>query len=256
MRFWQKLINGFAGLVAALGVVVASADEGGSKPTLEVIDPYADMHTGPGRGYPVFHVVEQGETVEILTRRPDWYEVAAKGGRTGWVQAAQIARTLQPTGEPVDLPSVTYGDYLKNSWRVGFSVGPFSSGELDNVDVFTGNVGYRPLSWLALDVEYGNMYGREIRGDLYTANAIIEPFSQWKISPSLVLGSGKMNLDSQPKLTPLEIDSSSLKLYGLGVNYYIGRSFVMRVEYREYTVSIGSTDEKLDSWKIGFNTFF
>lgn len=223
---------------------------------LEVIDPYVEMHTGPGRGYPIFHVIEQGESVEIITRRPDWYEVKAKGGRTGWVKAAQIARTLQPTGEPVDLPSVTYGDYLKNSWRVGFSVGPFNSGELKNVDVFTANAGYRPLSWLGLDVEFGNLYGREVRGDLYNFNAVIEPFSQWRVSPALILGSGKLNIDSQPKLTPLQIDASSFRVYGLGMNYYIGRNFVVRAEYRQYTVSIESTDENLNSWKVGFNTFF
>ena len=32
---------------------------------LEVAEPYIEMHTGPGRGYPVFNVVEQGETIEI-----------------------------------------------------------------------------------------------------------------------------------------------------------------------------------------------
>lgn len=260
MRLLLKIFGLLAMIPLSISTTIAQSDAPQSSTSvtfaLEVIDPFVEMHTGPGRGYPIFYVIEQGEKVEILTRRPDWYEVSAKGNRIGWVKASQIARTLQPTGEPVDLPSVSYGDYLKNSWRVGFSVGPFRSGELEGADMFTANAGYRPLSWLGFDLEYGKFYGSEIRGDLYNLNAVIEPFSKWRVSPVILLGSGSLSIDTQPKLTPLEIDSSSFRLYGLGLNYYIGRSFVIRGEYRQYSVSIDSKDEKLGTWKLGFNTFF
>ena len=52
---------------------------------LEVIDSYAELHTGPGKGYPVFYVVENTEWIEVLTRRPDWYEVRTEKGKVGWV---------------------------------------------------------------------------------------------------------------------------------------------------------------------------
>lgn len=259
MRFLHQTL---AWLVASVGLttgsytIAASEESPANSASLEIIDPYAEVHSGPGRGYPIFYVIEQGETIEVLTRRPDWYEVRARGGRIGWVEAAQIARTLQPTGEPVDLPSVSYGDYLKNSWRVGFSVGPFTSGELKSSDAFHANFGYRPLSWLAFDVEYGSLYGSEVRGDLYNLNAVLEPFSSWRVSPVLLLGAGEITIDTQPKLTPLAIDEASFQLYGLGVHYYIGRSFVVRAEFRQYTVSTDNDDERLGSWKLGFNTFF
>ena len=32
-----------------------------------VNDPYIELHTGPGRGYPIFHVTERGERIIILT---------------------------------------------------------------------------------------------------------------------------------------------------------------------------------------------
>ena len=50
---------------------------------LEVTEPYIDMHTGPGRGYPVFNVIEQGDTIEILKRRSNWYKVKSPDGKTG-----------------------------------------------------------------------------------------------------------------------------------------------------------------------------
>jgi uncharacterized protein YgiM (DUF1202 family) len=35
---------------------------------LFVTEPYLELHTGPGRGYPVQQVVERGESVRVLMR--------------------------------------------------------------------------------------------------------------------------------------------------------------------------------------------
>ncbi|HCO60237.1 MAG TPA: hypothetical protein DIT58_08605 [Porticoccaceae bacterium] len=42
---------------------------------VKIVEPYIEMHTGPGRGYPVFHVVPRGETLVVLRRKTDWYKV-------------------------------------------------------------------------------------------------------------------------------------------------------------------------------------
>ena len=224
---------------------------------LEVIDPFVEMHTGPGRGYPVFHVIEQGEKIEVLTRRPDWYEVRSQHGKVGWTTAAQLSRTLQPTGVPVDLPTVSHGDYLKNSWRVGFTAGQFSDGdELEGADNFSVIAGYRLLNWLAFDIEGGKTYNADISGDYYGYSVVFEPFSQWKLSPYILAGQGKMTLDSQPKLVPLGVDKSDYDSYGIGASYYLGRNFTIRGEYRWYDVSAQNETINLQEWKIGFSTFF
>ena len=44
-------------------------------PTVEVSGPYIELHSGPGRGFPVFHTVERGGEVALLKRRTDWYRV-------------------------------------------------------------------------------------------------------------------------------------------------------------------------------------
>lgn len=224
--------------------------------TLQVIDPFVELHTGPGRGYPVFHVVEEGESIGVLTRRPDWYEVDAGNGKIGWAKASTLSRTLEPTGTPVDLPTVSYGDYLKNSWRVGFTAGQFSSGELDDADNFSVIAGYHPLSWLGAEIEYGKTYRDDITGHYYGANLIVEPFSKWRVSPYLLVGTGKMKIDTQPKLLSLDIDESNYTAYGVGGNYYLGRNFVLRCEYRWYSLSSDSDNNDLEEWKIGVSTFF
>ncbi len=224
--------------------------------SLEVIDAYADVHSGPGRGYPVFYTIEQGEKVEILTRRPGWYEVRAENGRVGWTTAAQISRTIQATGEPADLPSVGYGDYIKGSWVTGFSTGQFSDGALEGYETFSVTGGYRFLSWLGADVELGRLFGSDASGDYYAANVYLEPFSDWKFSPYVALGVGELSLGSQPQLISFSEKSSNFNSYGLGTSFYLGRNFVIKAEYRWYSVSTDDETESLQAWKIGLNTFF
>lgn len=224
-------------------------------PTLEVIDSFVEVRTGPGRGYPIFYVIEQGESVEVLTRRTGWYEVRSQNGKTGWATSKQLSRTLQATGEPADLPTVSFGDYQKNKWRVGFTFGEYFSGELDGADLFSATLSYRFIEWLSLEAEVGKLFNSEVEGDLWSFNLLVEPFSNWRVSPELIIGAGELSLENQPELASLGVDDSQFESIGLGLNHYVGRNFVIRSEYRWYSVS---ADEKvtLDSWKIGFNTFF
>ncbi|TQV74206.1 SH3 domain-containing protein [Exilibacterium tricleocarpae] len=255
MRFMKMTGALLAAWACQIDLVAAGAPDQ-SPLQLEVIDPFVEMHTGPGRGYPVFYTVEQGETIQVITRRTGWYEISTADGRKGWARADQVARTLLPTGEPVDLPSVSYGDYLKNSWRAGFNAGQLSSDEIKGMDTFSFTLGYRPLSWLGVEVESGKLYDNEIRGDYYNLNVLVEPFSHWKLSPALVVGGGSIEIESQPELTPLEFEDESFYSLGLSVNYYIGRNFVVRTGYQSYTISGEDDDERLDRWNLGFNAFF
>ncbi|NVJ60205.1 MAG: SH3 domain-containing protein [Gammaproteobacteria bacterium] len=224
--------------------------------SIEVIDPFVELHTGPGEGYPVFYTVEQGERVTILKRRPDWYEITSEYGQTGWAKAAQIARTLLPTGEPVDLPSVSYGDYLEGSFFAGFNTGRFSKGELDSAEVITFNAGYRWNSWLSLEFERSKFYDAEVRGRYYGGVVRFEPYSEWKFSPSITVGSGSLKISSQPELIPLDIDESSYLSLGVGLSIYVGRNFLVKAEFRDFKIDTDLDSERSDQWQLGFNAFF
>ena len=235
--------------------------------SVEVIDPYVEIHAGPGRGYPIFHVVEQGETIKILTRRPDWYELKTQNGQIGWATAASISRTLEPTGEPVDLPTVSYGDYLKNSFRIGYTNGQFSRGELESADSFTFSIGYRPFSFFTAELEAGKLYATEVKGNYGNLNAIFEPFSQWKVSPFVLFGGGLLSVSAQPTFpntTSPFIGDNVFYTAAIGASYYVGRNFIVNFGYRWFFVDLEAEDplaeedslEGLQRWYFGFNVFF
>ena len=218
---------------------------------LEVAEPYIEMHTGPGRGYPVFNVIEKGETIEILKRKTNWYKVRDENNKTGWTKAAQLAHTLKPTGVPVDLPEVSHGDYLKSSWHIGFS-----AGQIESAESFSVTAGYRPLSWAGAEIEWGKISDNSVTSDFYGASLIVEPMPDWFMSPFVTAGGGKFSFDNRQKVLVDDTGDSNYISFGAGANYYIGRSFVVRGEYRRYSVSTDDDKVGLNSWRIGLNIFF
>ena len=49
-------------------LTLAAGDALAKKPVYQVVivDPYIELHTGPGKGYPVQFVVDRGETIDVL----------------------------------------------------------------------------------------------------------------------------------------------------------------------------------------------
>ena len=68
-------------LLWSLHPVALPAASGGGRVVVE--DPYIEFRSGPGRGFPVFHVVDRGEAVVLLRRRTDWIKVRGSDGTEG-----------------------------------------------------------------------------------------------------------------------------------------------------------------------------
>ena len=153
---------------------------------LKVIDTYLELHSGPGRGYPIFHVIEQDDMVKVLTRRANWFFVSDRRGREGWVKQEGLARTLAPTGLPAALPETTHGDFLAQQGRVGLAFG-----KQESADTVTVMGGYRVHPVVGIEAEYGQFFGKQTEGHYYSANLIIEPFQlfeysqNWSFTPFL-----------------------------------------------------------------------
>ena len=95
-----------------------------------IADPYLELHTGPGRGYPIFHVVDRGESVDIVMQRTDWYLVRADNGKEGWVDREQMELTLQPDGRQVSFERASIEDFTNAKWETGILAGDFGGANI------------------------------------------------------------------------------------------------------------------------------
>jgi len=219
--------------------------------SVTVEEPYIEMHTGAGRGYPVFNVVEQGETVEILKRKTNWYKIK-NGDKIGWTTAAQLAHTLRLSGVPVDLPEVSRGDYLKSHWRLGFT-----GGSLEGASTFSVTAGYRPFNWGAeLEIEGGKIFDESVTSDYYGVNLLLEPTTDWLVTPYVSVGGGMLSLNDRQKVVVDDAGSPSYVSFGAGASYYVVSNLVLRGGYRSYSISTDGDRVWLNAWTIGLSLFF
>ena len=124
--FWLALLV----LLLIQTANTASAQATGEYRTVSVADPYLELHTGPGAGYPIFHVIDRGEPVEIIMRRTDWFQVRGPDGNEGWVDRAQMERTLQPTGSHIEFAQADQQDFTDAKWEFGLLAGDFGGANL------------------------------------------------------------------------------------------------------------------------------
>lgn len=243
------ILRSLVSLVFCLLAAYASAQE---TFRVQVADPYIDVRTGPGRGYPVFHVVEQGAWIEVLKRRTQWIKVRTPRGRSGWVYREQLARTLDDTGNYVALQDIGQEDFFRRHGEVAVMLG-----ELDNVTALTVSAGFAFTENLQAD-----LYWTEAQSDLASnrfASLGIQHhmFPRWRISPYILMGAGTVAIEPRTVLVRPDNRSERAVHAGAGVRVYLTRGFVFRSEYRNYVVLTDSNDnDELEEWRTGFGVLF
>jgi hypothetical protein len=230
---------------------VAQADEALQK-TL-VADPFIELHTGPGRGFPVFHVVERGREVVIIKRRTDWYQVRTTQNVEGWVPRAQMAATLAPDGAPLDLQEPNRENYMSRRWQGGVMAGDFAGASL--ISVFGG---YSFSDNLSIELTANHILGEFSNGASVTLGLMHVFAPEWRLSPYFVLGTGLINIDPKTTLVNTNSHTDQLGYVGGGLQFYLSRRFMLRSEYRNNVVFTDRDDnEEVDEWKyLGFAFFF
>ena len=217
-----------------------------------VADPFIELHSGPGRGYPIFHVVDRGENVEILKRRTDWFKVRTPNGTEGWVARSQMQETLRPTGEKADFGGQTLADYSESRWEMGALYGAFGG-----ANVISGYGSFSLTPNLSLEVWGSQVLGRFSNSYLASLNATHLFFPEWRASPYFTLGTGLIHTKPKATLVATIDRTDQVAHVGLGVRTYLTRRFVVRAEYKSYVVFTSRNDnEEIEEWKAGFSFFF
>ena len=219
---------------------------------VQVVDPYIELRTGPGRGYPIFYVGERGEWLELLLRKTDWFKVRLEQGKEGWVNRTQLENTLTEAGVTKTFRDVLLDDYFSRRLEFGMITGSMEDDTMLGV-----RLGYRFSDALSAEATYAQVQGVFAGSTLYHVNLQSQPYPQWRLAPFFTIGAGKFN--NIPKVTlvsAITTDSWATNA-GLGVRYYITRRFMARADMTNYIVFIG--DNRTDSYMAytaGFSFFF
>src|SRR5271163_3201656 len=93
-------------LILLLQTLDVGVSQAANRPRLQLVvtAPYLEMHSGPGRGFPVVYVVGRDEVLTVLFSRTDWYKVRAPQGVEGWARRDDLVHTILPSGEQAPIP--------------------------------------------------------------------------------------------------------------------------------------------------------
>ena len=247
MRRITGCCRGVVALLLCVLALTASASE-----RVQIADPYIDIRTGPGRGYPVFQVAEQHEWIEVLKRRTQWIKVRTRRGREGWVYRQQLARTLDETGEYVAMEDIGQEDYFRPHGEVGVLLG-----ELDGITALTVMAGYTFTENLQLNLAWTEAQSELASNRFISLGIQHHLYPRWRLSPYVLMGAGVVDIEPRTVLVAPDNSSERAVHAGFGVRAWLTRSFVFRTEYRNWVVLTDSNDnDEFEEWRAGFGVLF
>ena len=237
-------------------LLLASQNHAASyEPLVVVSDPYIELRTGAGRGFPVFHVVERNEQIQLIKRKTDWIKVRTLDKfrpKTGWVRVTDMYSTLDLDGEPIVVQKQRIEHFGARNWTMGFS-----GGDLDGAATLTVFASYFITPRISAQLSVTQILGNFTDGYMGSVNLALSPFPEWRVSPFFTLGTGIIHTKPQTTVVQAEDRTDEVVHVGIGTNVYLARRFVFRMEYKRHTI-LGSreTNEEISEWKAGFSIFF
>lgn len=229
--------------------LAAAAD---SAERVRVADPYIELRTGPGRGFPVFYVAERNEWIEIELRHTDWFKVRTTAGKEGWVSRWQLGNTLTESGARKTFRDVLLDDYLRRRLEFGFGWGQVKSDP-----VLKAWISYNISDGVAVELTGGQIQGTYSGTDVWHVNLLLEPWANRRLAPFFGLGFGKFKNIPQATLVSATTTDAKLADAMVGLRFHLTDRFVARVDYAAYTAFIG--DDRTDEYKAvtgGLSFFF
>ncbi|VAW96681.1 hypothetical protein MNBD_GAMMA22-1039 [hydrothermal vent metagenome] len=219
--------------------------------TIRVLDPFLELHTGPGANFPIYDIIERGEAIVIIRRKTDWYQVRGSLNRVGWANREQMGKTLASAGIKKGTRELIIEDYLRDKFRFDATLGSFDGQSSANI-----RLGYRTNENIMLEFGVTHIAGIYTNSPLYQANILLELYTDLDYRPFAFMGYSKfLNVpNSNTNLSATDLD---LLNAGFGLNYYLTEHFIIRLEFGDYVVFKGDNrnDEFLNA-SLGFSIFF
>jgi uncharacterized protein YgiM (DUF1202 family) len=244
------LLTGFSSFIIAGETNDDSADKEGTSVIVQAA--FINIHTGPGRGYPIFYIAERGETIRLLKQRTTWIKIHNANGKEGWISSKDIDQTTGETGQQLTANYPSFDKYINRRWEVGIMFGDFGG-----TDVITGYTGYHFTKNLSVEVALSENFGNFSNGKAATISLVHQPFPRWRVSPFFSLGAGMRKTEPRSNLVQTEDRTDDMLIVGAGLRVYLTDKFILRLQYKNNTVLTSrDDDQEVEEWKIGLSAFF
>ena len=219
---------------------------------VKVTGEFIELHTGPGRGYPVFHVIERNEAITLIKTKNNWIKAITEDGIEGWIQRINMDNTLGINGENVRLNITSREDYRNQQWQLGFGIGQF-----DEIASLGLSGGYRFTNNLTVELQLKQATGARSKNEIITLGLVHQPFPEWRFSPYFTLATGTIKTTAKSDEAQLSDPSDEIFLLGIGGYYYLFDRFMIKVELNQYTsLPSENFNNEINEYRLGFSSFF
>jgi hypothetical protein len=217
---------------------------------LIVHDPYLDLHTGPGRGYPIVQSVARDSEIEIEHSSTDWYRVRTDH-TAGWVHRQQLQKTLAAAGIQEDGRAALMERHIDGRLMAGMNAGVFDS---DPVIGFWG--GYRITPAWAAEAAIAQAAGSYSSTRMYRLEALARPWPGLSYPPHLILGVGYF--ENRPRQTLVESGTEDALAFtvGLGASKQLEPRLALRADWRWHHARFNSDNDNFHEFTVGFALLF
>lgn len=225
MKAWLILL-----LLLALQGLPSAHAQVGTPPRLALSEAYVELHTGPSRGYPVFHVAARGDEVQLLLAHTGWVKLRTTQGVEGWVRRDDLQGTLTAAGLGPGAVQRFADTHLRERLEFGAAWGRFVGQPMLRLG---GR--YRLGEALGVEAAIGQVQGLYSGTDFWQLDATVEPMSDLALSPYLAVGVGRFSNLPNASLVEQGSTHANQAHVGVGARWRFGSRYVLRADWSLYT---------------------
>lgn len=216
-----------------------------------VMTDFVELHGGPGRGFPVFHVAEKNAELAILAEKLDWVKVRTARGTEGWIAAPELASArLSGSERRYSFGQLEAADDVQRRIEIGLFTGKF---EGDSMFGVLG--GYRFTRYVAAELAWETAIG-VYSSSTYSRlglRATLRPNSPW--SPYFLGGGGMFANAPRSTLVANDRFAGTTLQAGAGLTYVAAKGLDVRAAVLSHWLS-GKEARQFMEWQLGLTTRF